>query len=185
MKENAQVMAGAKLLEIVVYDNLEVNVKVDEYDIAALEKGKVTTVKIGAIDKEIKETVSSMSKEGQVVNDVAYFIATIDLEKDSSLKIGMSAEVKLVSKKVEGVVTVPMSAIQFDNNNKPFIFRKGEKGEAIKTDVTTGINDGTTVEINFGVSSGETILYPKKAATSANAGFPGPNMSNGASRGGN
>ena len=82
--EDAQVMAGTKLLEIVDYNNLEIKVKVDEYDIAALAKGKETSVKIGAINKDIKGVISSMSKEGQIVNGVTFFTATIDLEKDDS-----------------------------------------------------------------------------------------------------
>jgi HlyD family secretion protein len=49
VEENAQVMAGINLLEIVDYNNLEIKVKVDEYDIASLEKGKESTVKIGDI----------------------------------------------------------------------------------------------------------------------------------------
>ena len=49
--ENAQVMAGTKLLEIVDYNNLEIKVKVDEYDIAALATGKETSVNVGAIIK--------------------------------------------------------------------------------------------------------------------------------------
>jgi len=165
--ENAQVMAGTKLLEIVDYNNLEIKVKVDEYDIAALVTGKETTVKIGAINKDIKGVVSSMSKEGQIVNGVTFFTATIDLEKDDTVKIGMSAEVKLINSNATGVVTLPMKAIQFDDNNNPYVLKKGEKNAAVKTEITTGINDGTTVEIKSGVSSEETILYTKavKAAT--------------------
>ena len=185
VEENAQVMAGIKLLEVVDYNNLEIKVKVDEYDIAAVEKGKETTVKIGAINKEIKGTISSMSKEGQIMNGVTFFTATIDLGKDESLKIGMSAEVKLISNKVTGVVTLPMTAIQFDASNKPYVLKKDEKGAGVKTEITTGINDGTTVEVKSGVLSGETILYTKATATQG-MGFPrGRANSDGVSGGNN
>src|SRR5665648_318998 len=127
VEENAQIMAGTKLLEIVNYNNLEVDVKVDEYDITALEKGKEASVKIGAINKEINGKISSMSKEGQIVNGVTYFTATIDLKKD-------------------------------------------EKGVTVKTEIVTGINDGTTVEVKSGVLKGETILYTK-AKTEAPGGM--------------
>lgn len=187
VEENAQAMAGTKLLEIIDYNNLEVNVKIDEYDITALEKGKEATVKIDAINKEIKGTISSMSKEGQITNGVTYFTSTIDLEKDNSLKIGMSAEVKLVSNKAAGVVTLPMIAIQFDDNNKPYVLKKGGKGAAIKNEITTGINDGTSVEVKSGVLNGETVLYTKvKAAAAGGMGFPGNrDTGNSVSGGGN
>ena len=53
VEENAQIMAGTKLLDIVDYNNLEVSIKVDEYDISALAKGKEATINIGAINKAI------------------------------------------------------------------------------------------------------------------------------------
>jgi len=171
VEENATVMAGVKLLEIVDYNNLEINVKVDEYDIATLAKGKETTVKIGAINKEIKGTISSISKEGQIVNGVTFFTANIDLAKDASLKIGMSAEAKLISNTVKGVVTLPMKVIQFDENNQPYVLKQGEKNAPVKTEITTGINDGTTVEVKSGVSSGEAILYTTAAKTTGGMGF--------------
>jgi len=172
VEENAQVMSGTKLLEIVDYNNLKINVKVDEYDIPAIEKGKEATVKIGAINKEIKGKINNVSNEGQIVNGVTFFTATIDIEKDKSIKIGMSAEVTLIRNNATGVVTLPMIAVQFDSNNKPFVLRKGENDEVIRTEITTGINDGSTVEVKNGVSNGETILY-KKAEASTGMGFPG------------
>ena len=184
IEENSQVMGGVKLLEIVDYNNLEIKVKVDEYDIASLEQGKETTVKIGAINKDIKGTVSSMSKEGQIVNGVTFFTATIDLEKDESVKIGMSAEAKVINGNVQGIVTLPMKSIQFDDNNNPYVLMKGEKNAAIKTEITTGINDGTTVEVKSGVTSGETILYTKTAATTSKGMNIGRGSGNGNSTSG-
>ncbi len=172
LEENDQVMAGIKLLEIVDYDNLEIQVKVDEYDLAALEKGKETTVTIGALNKEIKGKISSMSREGQIVNGVTFFQAIIDLEKDESIRIGMSAEVKLISNHVSEVVTLPMKAIQFDDNNKPYVLKRDDKNAVVQTGITTGINDGTIVQVKSGVVSGETILYAK-VTPAEDIGFPG------------
>jgi len=165
VEEKAQVMAGIKLLEVVDYDNLEIKVKVDEYDIASLDKGKDASIKIGAINKEIKGNIGSIAKEGQIINGVTFFTATIDLEKDESVRIGMSAEVKVISNKVGGVVTLPMTAIQFDENNKPYVLKNGENDTVINAEIVTGINDGTTVEVKSGLVSEETILYAKAAPT--------------------
>ena len=180
-EENSQYMAGAALLEIVDYNNLEINVKVDEYDYAALEKGKEITVKLGAIDKEIKGVISNMSKEGEIMNGITFFMATIDLDKDDALKIGMSAEITLINTEVTDVVVLPVKALQFDDNNQPYVLEKDEDGTVVKTEITTGINDGTTVEVKSGVLSGETILY-SNTTSAGGMGFSGGrgNMSGGA-----
>ncbi len=164
VEEDAQIMSGMELLKIVDYDHLQVSVKVDEFDLAAVEKGKETTVKIAAINKEIKGEISSISKEGKLENGITFFTATIDLEKDDSLKIGLSTEVKLLNNKVSNVVTLPMNAISFDDNNKPYVFKKAEDDTSKKVQIITGINDGITVEIKKGVSNNETILYTKANA---------------------
>jgi len=50
-EENAPLMAGMEIMDIVDFDNLEVVFKVDEYDVARLEIGKTATVRIGAVDR--------------------------------------------------------------------------------------------------------------------------------------
>ena len=54
-----------------------------------------------------------------------------------------------------------MKAIQFDNENKPFVYYADEKGKVQSKPVTIGINDGITVEIKEGVSAGDIIFYPE------------------------
>ncbi|HEX2926267.1 MAG TPA: HlyD family efflux transporter periplasmic adaptor subunit [Ruminiclostridium sp.] len=161
--QNAVVMSGAKLMEIVDYSNLEVKVRVDEYDIGSLKKGKAATVKIGALNKEIKGKISDVSSEGVVTNGVTYFTSTIDLNKDPALKVGMSAEVKLIDNTAKGVVTIPMSVVQFDDNNTPYVLKDSEKGRPVRTNIVTGINNGTVVEVKKGITDGETVLYMNPA----------------------
>ncbi len=159
VEENAMVMAGTKLMEIVDYSNLKINVKVDEYDIGSLKEGKEATVKIGALNKEIKGKISHISREGVVANGVTYFTADIELGKDPALKAGMSAEVRLIDNTVKGAVTVPMSVVQFDDNNTPYVLKENSKGRPVRTDIETGINNGAIVEVKKGIAGGETVLY--------------------------
>ncbi|KGK83918.1 RND transporter [Desulfosporosinus sp. HMP52] len=177
VEEKAQVMAGTKLLEVVDYENLQIKVKVDEYDLAAIEKGKEATVKLGAINKEIKGNVSSISKEGQIINGVSFFTAVIDLADDESVRIGMSAEVKIISNQASGIVTLPITAVQFDENNKPYVLKKDESGTETRAEITTGINDGIVVEVKSGLESGETVYYTKTAVKEGR-NFPPAGMNN-------
>jgi HlyD family secretion protein len=91
--------------------------------------------------------------------------------------------VKLVSKQVLGAVLLPMKVIQFDNDNKPYVFKESAEGKAVRADIETGINDGTTVEIKNGVSDGEAILY--STASDSGTGFMGGRRNSDNSDGGN
>ncbi len=145
--ENAMVMAGTKLMEIVDYKNLEIKVRVDEYDINFLEVGKEALVKIGALNRELKGKISNISREGVVLNGLAFFTATVDLVNDPALRVGMSAEVKLINKSAKGIVTIPMSVVLFDNNNTPYVLKEDPGGRPLRTNIVTGINNGALVEV--------------------------------------
>jgi HlyD family secretion protein len=174
VEENAQIMAGITLLEIVDYNDLEITIKVDEYDLSAIKVGKKASVTIGAIEKEVKGKISSMSKEGQVLNGVTFFRATVDLEPDKRIRVGMSAEAKLINTQATDVVTLPMKVIQFDSSNNPFVYQKAKDGSIKEIPITTGINDSTFVEIKNGISNGDTILYPSAVAATDTMRFGGP-----------
>ncbi len=159
VQESTQLSAGIKLMDIVDYEDLEVVFNVDEYDVGALESGKEATVKINALDKEIHGKIRTISKDGQIMNGVTFFTASMDIELDEGIRTGMSAEVRLVSEKVQDVVILPMNVIQFDDQNQPYVFKQDQDQSVVRANIETGINDGTTVEIKSGVLAGENILY--------------------------
>ncbi len=175
VEEDERVAAGVQLLEVIDYDALEVKVKVDEYDVDAIKKGEEATVFISATGKEVKGKVNDVSRAGEVADGVTFFTATIGLEKDETLRIGMSAEVRLIGDSVKDAVTLPMAALQFDADNKPYVYKADADGNPVKTEIVTGLNDGTTVEVKKGLATGDTVLYKKPAPTDP-MGFRGFNQ---------
>lgn len=159
VEENEQVMPGTLLVELVDYDHLEIVFRADEYDVDALVPGKEAIAEISAIGKETRGKINDISREGQIVNGVTFFTATMDIGKDDKIRIGMSAEVRLLSKKVENVIKLPMDVIVFDEKNLPYVLKIGEKNSIVEEKITTGINDGTYVEVKNGVAAGEEIVY--------------------------
>lgn len=159
--EGEVVPAGTIAIDITDYTNLQVKVKVDEYDIKSIEVGKEATVIVNALDKEIKGTVSHVSKEAQSLNGVSYFLATIDLMEDSELRVGMSTEVKLVNESVKEAIVIPMNAIQLDYKNSPYVYYRDDKGEVMTKAIEVGVTDGVVIEIKSGIEAGEEVLIPK------------------------
>jgi len=70
----------------------------------------------------------------------------------------MSAEAQVINQSVSNVVLLPMSAIQFDANNNPFVLIKDDKNLPVSVSLTLGINDGVHAEIKSGVTVNDTIL---------------------------
>ena len=48
---------------------------------------------------------------------------------------------------IKDAVTVTMKALQFDAENKPFVYVRDSDGKVRTKYVETGVNDGTIVEI--------------------------------------
>ena len=163
MDENAQIMPGAKLLDIVDYSDLQLKVQVDEYDLSAVSKGKDATVTIHSLNNNVSGKITDVSKEGEYTNGVTNFTATIALAKDNNLRVGMSAEAKVLNQSVSNVVLLPMSAIQFDASNNPYVLIKDISNSPKTVGLTLGINDGVHAEIKSGVTTNDTVLVPQTA----------------------
>ncbi len=175
--ENAQLMPGVKLIEIVDYSDLQLTVQVDEKDLAAVSKGKEAIVTLHALNKDVSTKITELSKEGEYLNGVTNFTANLALPKDSDLRVGMSAEAKVLNQSVSGVVILPMSVIQFDDNNNPYVLIKTDNKTPQQVGITIGINNGIYVEIKSGVTTNATVLVPPTASAAESSGFgPGPQM---------
>lgn len=159
--KDTTVPAGTELARVTDYSSLQVTIKVDEYDIGSVEVGKEVSIYVNALDKDFKGTISKISKEATTTNGVSYFEATVDIENSDELLVGMSTEIKMVSQSVKDATTISMKALQFDNENTPFVYIKDEKDKIVAKEVSIGINDGTTVQITDGINAGDTVYLPE------------------------
>lgn len=169
-QENEQIMPGGKILEIVDYSELQLKVQVDENDLSAIQKDVKATVTINALSKDIEGTIKEISKEGTYLNGATFFEAMITIPKDDDIKVGMSAEVKVIKSKVTGVVVLPMSAIQFNDNNEAYVYIEEDKGKLDDIKLTLGLTDGAYVEIKYGLTASDKVFVPKEKKEALNPG---------------
>ena len=166
---NSQVMAGTRVIELVNYEDLKVTVRVDEYDIFVVEPGKQVEVTVNALGRTISGTVSKVSREAVNVNGISYFTASIDLESDPDILVGMSTEIKMVKESVFDVVTLSMGALQFDDRNRSYVMVEANGGRPRVRYVTVGLNDGVNVEILDGLKAGDVVLIPVGSKSSGSS----------------
>jgi HlyD family secretion protein len=175
--ENDSITQGTQIMDIINYDDLEVNVKVDEYDLSAVSVGMEAEVYFEAMGKTVSGTVSEISRGASVKNGVSYFETTLTLPKDNELRVGLSAEVKVVAESASQAVTIPVEAVLYEGAT-PYVQRLNDAGKLEKVYVTVGISDGNNVEIKEGLSEGDRVAYEPSAGTKATGmgapGGPGP-----------
>lgn len=159
VSENEQIMAGSKIMEIVDYSDLQIGIKVDEYDLSAIKEGVEATVTIHALDRDVIGKVIEVSKEGTYVNGVAYFNAVISIPADADIRVGMSTEATILNQSTIDALILPMTAIQYDNDDVPFVYIKNDSG-LDTVYVELGITDGLDVEILSGLNEGDAVFIP-------------------------
>lgn len=159
--EGDVIAAGAKTVEIIDMDDLEVQLSVDEYDVAAMTPGKDVEVTVLALDRTFSGTVTALDKNGTASGDLSYYTATVDLDAADGVYPGMQTSAKVLRSQALDAVLLKMDAIQFDSYNKPYVLMNSADGkDVVQVSVTVGVSDGITCEILQGVNAGDTVLVP-------------------------
>lgn len=161
VEEDEQLMPGTKIAEIVDYKDLQLKVKVDEYDLNAIKKDTKANITIHALNKDFEGTVTDVAKEGVYMNGVTFFNTTISIKNDGDIRVGMSAEAKVLNESVNNAAILPMTAIRFRDDNSSYVsMKKDETMENV--DIQLGITDGVNVEVKSGINIGDKVFIAKK-----------------------
>lgn len=173
VEDDEKVSPGAQLAELIDMTNFIVDIKVDENNLSSVSLNKEVNVSIESLNREIAGKITDVSRTAVNQNGIAYFTARIKLVYDSELKVGMSAETKILDSKAQDVLIIPVKALAFDEEEQPYVLIANDKGEKNKLIVKIGLNDGKNVEIIEGLNLGDTVYFTDETAQ-ANKSFGPP-----------
>lgn len=159
LENDDSLQPGSKIARIVDYDNLEVSVDVDEYDIEAIGMGKEGAVYINALDRSVPGTVVQVARDATASGGVSYYAVKLQIAAQEDVRSGMSVEVTILNKQALNAVSLPLDAISYDEYNKPYALVPGEKDAQTPAYLELGVSDGQNVEIVSGVSDGQQVFY--------------------------
>ncbi|MBR4069388.1 MAG: HlyD family efflux transporter periplasmic adaptor subunit [Clostridia bacterium] len=149
---------GSQLCRIVDWEHLEVSVNVDEYDIDALTEGKEGTVYLNALDTAVPGKVTEIGREAVSQGGVSFYPVKFGVDALPNVRSGMSVEVQVLNRQALDAVSLPLTAISYDEYNKPYVLLAD--GESYRQQqITLGVSDGRNVEVLTGLADGETVYY--------------------------
>ncbi|MBR1685935.1 MAG: HlyD family efflux transporter periplasmic adaptor subunit [Clostridia bacterium] len=158
-KKGDYVQQGKTLCTIMDLSRLEVEISVDEYDIGAIAVGKEVDALVTATDLRCGGVITAFNKQANRTGQMAYYNATVLLEKTEGILPGMQVEISLVKDEADNVLLLRQDALQYDDNNLPYVLvSDGQKGY-VHRPVTVGVADGTQVQILSGLAAGETVYF--------------------------
>ena len=169
---------------------MSIAVDMDESDILSLEEGQAASVTIDSIgDDEFAGTVTEINKTGTSSNGVTVFTVEVTIDKTAQMLAGMSASVDITIEGVDSALIIPADAIQQTSTTSYVYTEYDEETKELggMVEVTTGLNNGTNVEIKSGLSEGDTVYYtPSDDESESGFGnWGGGNMPQSGGEGGN
>ena len=161
IEEGSVVSAGETTAQIIDMSSLEAELKVDEYDVAAVTPGMPVQISVLATGGQFTGSVTALDKNGTASGDLSYYTAAVALESGEGVYPGMQISAKILREKAENAVLLRQDAIQFDEYNKPYVYMRGADGkEVVQGGVSVGASDGIYCEITDGLKTGDTVLKP-------------------------
>ena len=155
----SNVSGGTPLAEIADMSRIFIIADVDETDIGSIREGQKVEVTADAFyGKIFKGKVLRISPKGVVENSITIFKVKIEIigNEKSILKPMMSANVDIITNKVNDTLYVSRQAISLADNKSYAVILKGELPEEIE--VQTGIQTPIYVEIFSGLDSGQEVI---------------------------
>ena len=159
VEQGGVVTAGETTAQIIDMNSLEIELNVDEYDVAAVVPGQVVQVNVLAPDVSFTGSVTALNKNGTASGDLSYYTATVAFDAAENVYPGMQVSAKVLKEQAEDAVLLRQDAVQFDDYNKPYVLVRGTDGKSVEQkSVTVGVSDGMNCEITSGLNAGDTVL---------------------------
>ena len=168
----ALVTAGTQAFRVDDLSNLVIDVQVVEVDINHVQIGQPATVTFDAIpNKSYTGKVLSTDLSGTSAQSSVNFNVKVQITNaDAQVKPGMSANVTIITNKVDNALLVPSTSIFTDANGGQYV-NLVQNGGTSKVPVTVGaISDSTTQITSSTLKAGDTIVL-SFASTSTTGGF--------------
>jgi HlyD family secretion protein len=151
---------------------LNVGVLVDETQIGQVKLGQKADVTFdGLPGTTVTGSVGRINPAGTVSQGVVNYLVNVDLDPTTStLRLDMSANVRIILDTHAGVLAVPGGAVRSDAQGY-YVNVVDQTGGATRVDVTTGYTDGDLTEVSGNLQPGERVYISAPPARQQGGGF--------------
>jgi RND family efflux transporter MFP subunit len=136
---------------------LQLVAEVDEEDIPKVAQGQTALIKADAFpDRDLTAEVSRITPKGDPV--LKNYRVYLDLPEDTPLRIGMTAEINIVTEEKDNALLLPLAA--FDGARVQVI---GADNRVSVQSLQTGIRGTRAVEVLEGIDANASVVIPFNA----------------------
>lgn len=150
------VSGGTTVMTIADLSDLRIIGAIDEAQIGKVAKGQDVDIRVDAYPERVfKGNVERISPLGKTASNVVTFDVEIIVEDENAslLRSGMSADVEIVTKIEQGVLLIPLTAVQSSGNARFVQMASGERRQ-----IKVGASDGANMVVLSGLEEGDEIV---------------------------
>jgi HlyD family secretion protein len=136
--------------------------KIDETEVGKINEGMPLLLQIGAIeDMSFDAVLEHISPKGVEENGAIQFEIKADvvLQEEQFIRAGYSANADIVLARVDSVLAVPESVVQFEDDTA-FVEIEITPQVFEKRTIELGLSDGINIEVVSGISKEDNIKVP-------------------------
>lgn len=152
-----RVRGNNAIMDICDFDNLQMSMSVDEYDIDSLKAGQACTVTVLPLGLSFETNLEHINRLSNGMGSVAYYQVTAKIDAPENVLPGMQASVSFPDQKAADVTRLDVGALTFREDGSAYVLKADSQGGYGEQLVETGLSDGMKVEIISGVEPGETV----------------------------
>ncbi|MDD5184852.1 MAG: efflux RND transporter periplasmic adaptor subunit [Paludibacter sp.] len=135
--------------------------KLDETEVGKIKVGMPMDITIGALqDQKLTAKLEYVSPKGTEENGATMFQmkAAVKVPKDVFIRAGYSANAEIILTKLDQVITIPESCIEFAGDTAfVYVLKTKDPQTFKKKQVKIGLSDGIKIEVKSGLSSKDSI----------------------------
>ncbi|MBN1240524.1 MAG: efflux RND transporter periplasmic adaptor subunit [Gammaproteobacteria bacterium] len=158
---------GSALMTIANPDSIHTLVNVDEADIANVDLGQKASVYAVAYPNQpvrgVIESIAMSAKVAEGAQGLSFEVKIrLDPNESVTLRPGMSCRAEIFTTTKDGVLAVPIQAIQVEEdrtrNRTSYSVFVNRDGTASKVEVEVGVSDDAYQEIASGLAEGDEVI---------------------------
>lgn len=158
VNEGEMVSAYRPVVVLADLTSLQIIAEVDEIDVAEVAPGQGVTIHLDAYPGQtLAGTIVSLAPAASPQRGSIVYEAVVEFDaEDLALRLGMGANLKMITLEKEGVLLVPNRAIQPIGRRKTVKVLDGRNIREVE--VVTGLSNESETEIVGGLAEGQKIL---------------------------
>ncbi|MBO7596009.1 MAG: efflux RND transporter periplasmic adaptor subunit [Bacteroidales bacterium] len=151
---------GTTIATIANMNDLIFRGNIDETEVGQLVEGMPMKITIGVLQDvsfdAVLEYISPKATESNGANQFE-IKAAVRVDGETKIRAGYSANAEIVLAKVENVIVVPESVLEFEGDSTFVLVPNGTETDGMKNydrkSVSTGLSDGVNIEIKSGIDT--------------------------------